>query len=257
MRDEKALYLIKTHFPTAMSATRKYRYYVAYQPTGMRFSRTELMHIGIAVAVLTVAFAFAFSDLIYNLDLYTQNVSIIIYILLGAFAAVGTGFILHELAHKRLAQKYGCWAEFRSDRMGLILALITGLIGFVYAAPGAVFIAGRINKEQNGKISLVGPMTNLVIALSFLAMFLIAPSFLLFAVPIPSAGNLTFIISIPLLVALVNIFLAGFNMIPIMPLDGAKVAHWNMGIYIATFAMIILVGIYLFFFQPPPMGLFS
>jgi Zn-dependent protease len=46
---------------------------------------------------------------------------------------------------------------------------------------------------------------------------------------------------------MVNIFLAGFNMIPLMPLDGAKVAHWNIGIYIGAFALIIGLGIFIWF----------
>jgi Zn-dependent protease len=118
------------------------------------------------------------------------------------------------------------------------MALVTALFGFVFAAPGAVYIAGRINKEQNGKISLVGPMTNVLIAVAFLGIYFIDPTFLVLQ---PSLLN------IPLFVAMVNIFLAGFNMIPLMPLDGAKVAHWNIGIYIGAFALIIGLGIFIWF----------
>lgn len=237
-----------------MSASRTYRVQYVPTPTGIRFGRTEIIHITIAVIVLTIAFSLAFSDFFYNFDLYSQHTTIPIYIFLGAFAAVGTGFLLHELAHKVIAQKYGCWAEFRTNNFGLMLALITGLFGFVYAAPGAVYIAGRIDKGQNGRISIAGPMTNFIIALVFFSIFLIDPSILLLTYNVGGLPTTYFYLSIPLFVALINIFLAGFNMIPLMPLDGAKVVHWNIGIYIAFFALIIMFGIYVFFFNPYPMG---
>lgn len=245
-RHKKDLYLIKTnpkHMPAAMRTVRyRVQYQPAYRPKGMSFGRTELMHIGISVLVLTVAFALAFSDFIYNTDYYFANPVLFLYFLLAAFIAVGTGFLFHELAHKKLAQKYGCWAEFRSDRFGLVIALVTALFGFVFAAPGAVYIAGRISKAQNGKISLAGPMTNVAVALVFLGLFYLlvafAPGFLL------SEPFVAFLLPF---VAMVNIFLAGFNMIPLMPLDGAKVAHWNIGIYIGAFALIIGLGVFIWF----------
>ncbi|MCK5547414.1 MAG: site-2 protease family protein [Thermoplasmata archaeon] len=211
--------------------------YSPYERRGIRFGRTELMHLGIAVAVLTVAFSLAFSDFFYNYDKYIANPTIMVYFLIAAFIAVATGFMLHELAHKYVAQKYGCWAEFRSDRMGLMLAIVTSFFGFVYAAPGAVFIAGRINEEQNGKISLAGPMTNVAIALAFLGIYFIASQY-------------WFVSFVSSLGAWINIFLAGFNMIPFMPLDGAKVAHWNLGIYVGSFALIIAIGAFIYTIIP-------
>lgn len=217
------------------SRTQTYYYHQPYKPKGISFGRTELIHILIAVAVLTVAFALAFSDFFAYSDFYLQYPTMLAYFFVAAFIAVGTGFLLHEIAHKVLAQRYGCWAEFRYYGMGLVLALITSFFGIVFAAPGAVYIAGRINREQNGKISIAGPMTNVLIALVFIGIFFASPTFL-YLNPI----------SVPLLAAQINLFLAGFNMIPFMPLDGAKVWHWNKGIYVGTLALII--GLYVYFF---------
>lgn len=223
------------------SRTRTYYYHQPYQPRGISFGRTELIHILIAVAVLTVAFALAFSDFFSYSDFYFQYPTILAYYFVAAFIAVGTGFLLHEIAHKTLAQRYGCWAEFRYYGMGLVFALITSFFGIVFAAPGAVYIAGRINKEQNGKISIAGPLTNVLIALTFMGIF--------FALAQGAAGFLNsqpFIAFLLPFVAQVNLFLAGFNMIPFMPLDGAKVWHWNKGIYVGTLALII--GLFVYFF---------
>ena len=73
---------------------------------------------------------------------------------------VGIGFILHEMAHKFTAIRYGYWAEFRKDNSMLLVAVaLASLVGFVFAAQGATVIYsnsadGRgLSREQNGMIS--------------------------------------------------------------------------------------------------------
>ena len=82
---------------------------------------------------------------------------------------VGTGFLLHELGHKFVAQRYGCFAEFRSFDQMLMLAVMMSFFGFVFAAPGAVMIMGRVDIRKNGIISAAGPIVNLILALFFLS----------------------------------------------------------------------------------------
>jgi Zn-dependent protease len=44
-----------------------------------------------------------------------------------------------------------------------------------------------------------------------------------------------------MIVAYFNAFLAVFNMIPVMPLDGAKVWKWNAGIYVVSMAFVVIL----------------
>src|SRR5881397_3168387 len=133
---------------------------------GLRFSPEEYKHIAMAVGALIAAFTISFLSP-FGGGAPTITVRIISQVLLGATVAVLTGFLLHELMHKAVAQRYGAWAEFRSNRMGLLFAVVTGLFGIVFAAPGAVYIAGPLSREQNGRVSIAGPLTNFVLGLAF------------------------------------------------------------------------------------------
>ncbi len=147
-----------------------------------------------------------------------------------AAITVGTGFLLHELGHKVVAQRYGCFAEFRSFDQMLLLAILMSFFGFVFAAPGAVMIHGPVGKRRNGIISAAGPIVNIVLALSFLLLLFI------------SFGG--FISIIAFYGFYINSWLALFNMIPIWNLDGAKVLRWDKkfyGIIVATALLLMFL----------------
>ena len=77
------------------------------------------------------------------------------------FISLTPAFLLHEIAHKIVARRYGCWAEFRANPSGLRFGVIlAAVLGIVFMAPGAVMVAGRTTKTQFGRIALAGPVTN-------------------------------------------------------------------------------------------------
>ena len=131
-----------------------------------------------------------------------------------ALITVGIGFLLHELGHKVLAQKYGCWAEFRADSRMLALALLLSFFGLLFAAPGAVMIGGPVGTARNGKISAIGPLMNIVLASLF------------FALSITFGPSELFRYGMQ-----INSWLALFNLIPFSIIDGAKVFHWNKAVW--------------------------
>src|SRR3970282_1931359 len=86
-----------------------------YRPRGMRFSPVEVTQILIAMAAMTLAFTLAQASGLAGVA-YLAGIGgwgILALIAVASFVAVITAFLLHELAHKAVAQRYGCFAEFR------------------------------------------------------------------------------------------------------------------------------------------------
>ena len=188
-----------------------------------RFTSSEVRDLIIAFIVISLCFAIVQGG---------RNTDVILSILPIVMIGVGAGFILHELGHKFVSMKYGYWAEFKLWPQGLIFALITSFFGFVFAAPGAVYTyANHMTDEINGKISIAGPVVNIILALIFLAIGIAVYRSAF------TSQTAVIIFTVCLVGYSVNSFLAVFNLLPIGNLDGSKVLTWNVGIWIATIAV--------------------
>jgi len=190
----------------------------------MKFSIKEKKDLFFAGIMISLAFAILLSGGLGGI--LSSNFYIVFVI---AFFTAGTGFLLHELMHKYIAQSYNLFAEFRAYYKMLWMAIAFSFFGFILAAPGAVYIRGNINKEKNGKISVAGPLTNLVLGFLFLIFLLI----------LNPEGIFRLFLKFGLTI---NSLLAAFNMIPVLPFDGAKVLAWNKKIY--TITIILAVGLF-------------
>lgn len=187
----------------------------------IRTSKTEMIDIAKGWGAISLAFTIAWNGLNFTSS----------FLLLFVISAltVGIGFLLHELAHKFVAQKYGCIAEFRSFDHMLVLAVALSFLGFIFAAPGAVFIQGMITRKENGIISAAGPLTNFVLALIFLGANTLVPQL-----------SLLWMTGFQ-----INLWLGLFNMIPVWNFDGKKIWQWNPAIWVA---MVIFAVYFIWFF---------
>ena len=194
------------------------RYHKQIRIGNISTSEIEIKDLIKAWIAISIAFAILIGGTIFSIKFY--------YSFIIASLTVGIGFLFHELGHKLVAQRYGCFAEFRAFNQMLILAILMSFFGFVLAAPGAVMISGPVGRRRNGKISLAGPAVNLVLAILFLGFLLSNP-----------AGIIK---TIAFYGFLVNTWLALFNMIPFGNFDGAKILRWNKFVY-GIFVFIVLV----------------
>ena len=185
----------------------------------IKTSETEIKHLLIAWLAISFAFAIVLRE--------WHNLSFFLVFIISA-VTVGFAFLLHELAHKVVAQRYGAWSEFRMAPSMLLLAIVTAFMGFIFAAPGAVMIFNPyLTKEENGKIAVAGPMMNVILALLFFALFTLAPY-----------GTVGLIGKFGMMI---NAWLAAFNMIPISVLDGKKVLAWDRRVYGVALCIAILM----------------
>jgi len=197
-------------------------------------SKTELIHLFIAMLSLSVAFTFAMAGGLARLASYgDEGIYDLAYFFPFAVLGVLTGFFFHELSHKFVARKYGLWAEFRMYPNGLLLALIIGIFfGFVIAAPGAVNIQGGARRFELGRIASAGPLANIIVGTVSLIGYLIL-------------GTDSFLGLILGFVCMINLFLGTFNLLPFDPLDGKKIMVWNAMVWAFLFIIaVILLTIY-------------
>lgn len=208
-----------------------------------RVSAVELKDLLLSLAALVIAF----SVLITGSSLPDGEMILIIGV------GVGTGFLLHELAHKFMALHFGYLAEYRASLMGLAFAIIASFAGFIFAAPGAVMISKpaatqafymqdpfgqeelrRQIRKETLWISLAGPMTNIILTVFFFVALMLAPSGSTTAI----AANFALFI---------NLTLAAFNLIPVGPLDGKKIFDSNRTVWMLVGLPTILVALPVYF----------
>ena len=181
------------------------------------FGKNELRDLAIGLGVIIlVLFSSSWRNLLQQSPVF----------LIGAFLIYGLAFILHELAHKFMAQRLGYWAEFRLNQQGLMLTLFSLISPFKIIAPGAVMIGNIANWDHYGKVSIAGPATNIGLGLIYFMVALMTGN--------PMINGLAWA------GAYINASLALFNLIPFGLFDGAKIIKWNRYVWGAA---VIAAGI--------------
>jgi Zn-dependent protease len=187
------------------------------------FSPKELKHLTVAV-LLVIGVGL-------SLGLYVGAVLLI----LAASALILTiSFFIHEIAHKVTAQRRGLWAEFRLTTWGAMITLLFMVLPtpFKLISPGAVMMSGNAGMEDIGKISIAGPVTNITLSGALLSAVLFGGNL------IPGSYLL-----ILLLGALINGYIAVFNLLPLGILDGNKIFRWNKKIWTLAFSTSVILTV--------------
>jgi Zn-dependent protease len=219
-------YQYKVTFGTATPQRAKGRVY---------FSPAEIKHLTIAALLIILV---GLLSSLYG-SIFPPSVSLPDSI--AAFTVILTvSFFIHEIAHKVTAQRKGLWAEFRLTLWGAVMTLIFAFLPIKLISPGAVMIAGPAEKKDIGRVSMAGPITNILLSIGFLSVAIV-PS-------LPSTLVLALLFG-----GFFNAYLAAFNLIPYGVFDGLKVFHWSKTMWALMFlasAALTVVGYILFFSYP-------
>ncbi len=206
----------------------------------LTFAR-ELQEILIADLILIVAFDLTLVGGLANLR---TGFDVFLYFLPISAVGVTLSFVLHEMMHKFVAQKFGAIAAFMMSQMGAVITIITAMLGFLIGIPGATVIyTNTFTKREEGIVSLAGPLTNFVVfAIFFIAGLALFPNFM------SSIGNTfnyftrnSYVENVINFTLFISILLAFFNMLPIYPLDGSKILRWNKPLYAGMIALIFVI----------------
>ncbi len=189
-----------------------YEYTITYSPRTPAkmfwFSQREIGHLTLG-ALLVMGVGLSFIPQILGLSVLMSLEIVLSLAIIFTFS-----FLLHEIAHKLSAQRYGLWAEFRLTFFGALITLISMLpfAFFKIISPGAVMIAGPITTKEAGKTALAGPLLN--ITLSTIC-------------AVVAIGASSPVETVAVFGAWINAIIALFNLIPFGIMDGLKVFRWN------------------------------
>lgn len=214
--------------PMIVQKQKPYEYTISYSPRfqakKFQFSQKELKHLTVG-ALLVMGVGISFIPQILGLSVLSRP-----EILLSLAIIFTLAFLLHEIAHKLSAQRYGLWAEFRLTLFGALITLLS-MIPFAFfkiISPGAVMIAGPITNKEAGKTALAGPLTNITLSTIFTA------------VAIGASSTIAMIAGFG---AWINAIIALFNLIPFSIMDGLKVFRWNKAAWALAFTASLILTI--------------
>ena len=153
-------------------------------------------------------------------------------VLLVSFFSIVLAFSAHEGAHRFMAIRLGAIAFFKKWNLGLLLIIVSSLVGSLFATAGAVQFTGITDESKIGKSALAGPATNLIIGTSVYGIYLLG-----------GFSSISLVGFLLINIFRINLWLGLFNMIPIPPIDGSKVFRWDLKIFVIVIVIAVALNL--------------
>lgn len=202
------------------------------------FKKEEVRDI--IITVLILGFMFSFRQ--WGIEKFDFNAGI--QNLVSSILIVALVLLVHVSAQRMLALAKGFQVEYRMWIYGLIVALVICFVTRGYAVliiPGGIIMFAleghrlgkwkyQMSQKDLGIVSLMGPISNIILAVFFKILLLISPNHLL----------LTDALKITLLFAV-------FTVLPIPKLDGLNIFYMGRATWAMAFAGIAVASLLLYF----------
>jgi len=180
----------------------------------LKFEKNEIIEM--IISTLILAF-------IFSLERFSVNVVVFLYMLF----LVLISFFPHFLIQKYFAKKLGYSAKYKIYFPSLLTSIFVSLTGFKLAAPGYSEILPykfsdwkhsriKISNEEIGKLCLISLLYNI-----FLSMIGIVFGFEI--------------------LKNINAWIAFSNLLPVLPLEGAKILRWDFEVWFFIFILAIIL----------------
>ena len=171
----------------------------------------------------------------YVISIYVDTrfpISSLPLVLLVSFFSIVLAFSAHEGAHRFMAIRLGAIAFFKKWNLGLLLIIVSSLVGSLFATAGAVQFTGITDESKIGKSALAGPATNLIIGTSVYGIYLLG-----------GFSSISLVGFLLINIFRINLWLGLFNMIPIPPIDGSKVFRWDLKIFVIVIVIAVALNL--------------
>ncbi len=198
------------------------------------YSKEELKWLAVSVVVMGFIVGFNDGRDKFVLTLWLSNLLICIF-------AVAIAVFAHETAHRIVGLEQGYKTTFKPFFYGLLAGLILSFMSYgkiIFLAYGNAFIniierhrlgyfRYQLGYFHYGAVSLMGPVTNILLAILFKTLPFI---------PEPLASKLV----------LVNIVLALTMMLPVPGIDGLQVLYASRWLYFLSYGAMVGISIFLY-----------
>ena len=171
----------------------------------------------------------------YVISIYVDTrfpISSLPLVLLVSLFSIVLAFSAHEGAHRFMAIRLGAIAFFKKWNLGLLLIIVSSLVGSLFATAGAVQFTGITDESKIGKSALAGPATNLIIGTSVYGIYLLG-----------GFSSISLVGFLLINIFRINLWLGLFNMIPIPPIDGSKVFRWDLKIFVIVIVIAVALNL--------------
>ncbi len=198
-----------------------------------KFGRNEVLLLLASILVMAFIAGFRFEGDEFVFEVFARNFAV-------GLVAVALAVFVHESAHRIFGLNMGYKTEFKPFLYGLMAGVILAFMSsgrIVFLAYSGVmlnimekhrlgYFRYQLGYFDLGKVSLAGPLANLLLAAAVKSIPFIPPEL---------AGKIVF----------VNVMFAITNTLPIPPLDGANIMYAGKTAYPFIFGAIVSCGLLL------------